>query len=280
MITSLWVVGLLVAVNIAISIAFLVAWARNFAETVQFTRTGLPIIALFAGAEIVMFGLVGQEMVDKSPLTIIAVNAITAVRIYAFTVVGLLLAQRLNDHYSRFMRPVSDVRVRTSYGISAPTGKTLAVAVLATVFMIVASVILFVITKPAIGAAFRTPEDLSTEVSLTAVFAVSAVAFAEEIIFRLGLQNGLTYLWRWSEHGHHWAVLATSTLWTAAYIGSLDPNWVKMVQVFIFGLILGQMNRKLGVIPCIVTHVLFNATMFFVSSELVRQGVISIGPTP
>ncbi len=280
MITSLWVVGLLAAANIAISIAFLVAWVRNFAETGQFTRAGLAIIAIFVVAEIVMIGLVGQEIADRSTLNIVTVNAITAVRIYAFTVVGLLLAQRLNEHYSRFMQPISDVRMRTAYGISTPTGKTLAVAVLATVFMIATSVILFMITKPAIGAAFQTPEEMSTEVSLTAVFAVSAVAFAEEIIYRLGLQNGLTYLWRWSEHGHHWAVLVTSAFWAAAHIGSLDPNWVKMVQVFVFGLILGQMNRQFGVFPCIVTHVLFNATMFFVSSELVRHGIISMGPTP
>ncbi len=259
--------------SLVLTIAFLVAWARNFAETRQFMHAGLAVVGTFLITDMFLLWLAGLDAVNRSAASAIATETLTAVRLYAYTVVGLLLSQRLNDAFAESGQP-------TAYGLTRPTGKTLSYALLATTFMAVFSIVLFVLTKPTIGAFFQSPEALSTEVSFAVLIAVSVVAFAEEITFRLGLQNGLTYLARGSRYGHHWAVVLTTAFWTVAHVGSLDPNWVKYVQVFAFGLVLGHMNRRLGIVPCIVTHVLFNMLMVFVSAELIRYGVISVGATP
>jgi len=259
--------------NLIMTIAFLVAWAKNFAETRQFMHAGLSIVGVFLLIDFFVIWLIGVDAIERSLPSGIAIVAITAIRLYAYTVVGLLLAKRLND-------ASAETGQLTAYGLSRPSGTTLSYAVLATVVMVVFSVALFLLTKPTIGAAFQLPEALSPEVSFTALIAVSVMAFSEEIVFRLGLQNGLTYLWRSSRYGHLWAVLVTAAFWSVAHIGSLEPNWIKFVQVFVFGLVLGQMNRRYGVVSCIIVHVLFNATMVFASAELIRYGVISMGSTP
>ena len=259
--------------NLIMTIAFLVAWAKNFAETRQFMHAGLAVVSVFLVIDVFLIWLIGLDTIDRSLASGIAIEAMTAIRLYAYTVVGLLLSQRLNA-------ASAETGELTAYGFSRPTGTTLSYAVLATAFMLVFSVALFLLTKPTVGAVFQSPEALSTEVSFTALIAVITIAFSEEIVFRLGLQNGLTYLWRSSRYGHLWAVLVTTAFWSVAHIGSLEPNWVKFVQVFVFGLILGQVNRRYGIVPCIVIHVLFNATMVFASAELIRYGVISMGATP
>ncbi|MDJ0747995.1 MAG: CPBP family intramembrane metalloprotease [Woeseiaceae bacterium] len=269
----LWVFAIFVIGSVIMTVAFLVAWAKNFAETRQFMPAGLAIVGAFLILDVTLLWLVGLEAVDWSPAAGIGIEIMTAIRLYTYTVVGLLLSQRLND-------ASVDTGRLTGYGLSTPTGRSLSYALLATVIMLVFSVVLFSLTTPAIGAAFDSPEALSAEVSLAALLAVVAIAFSEEIVFRLGLQNGLTYLWRGLRYGHYWAVLVTSAFWSVAHIGSLQPDWVKFVQVFAFGLILGQMNRRFGVLPCIVTHVLFNVTMVVVSAELIRHGVITVGSTP
>ena len=259
--------------NLIMTIAFLVAWARNFAETRRFMDAGLTIVAIFLVTDAFLIWLAGVDAIERSPAVLIATEAMTAIRLYAYTVVGLLLSKRLNDAAAEHGQP-------TAYGLVNPTARTISYAVLATVLMTVFSIVLFMLTKPTIGAMFQSPEALSTEVSFAVLLAVAAIAFSEEIVFRLGLQTGLTYLWRGSRYGHHWAVLVTTAFWTVAHVGSLEPNWVKFVQVFAFGLLLGHMNRRLGVLPCIVTHVLFNVLMVFVSAELMRFGIISVGATP
>ena len=270
---ALWIFAIFVIGSFIMTIAFLVAWARNFAATRQYMHAGLAIVGIFLVTDVFLLWMVGLDSVNRSLASGIAIEVLSAIRLYAYTVVGLLLSKRLNAATTETNRP-------TAYGISKPTGTTLSYAVLATAFMLVFSVALFLLTKPTVGAAFQSPEALSREVSLTALIAVIAIAFSEEIVFRLGLQNGLTYIWRGSPYGHPGAVLVTTTFWSIAHIGSLEPGWVKFVQVFAFGLVLGQMNRRLGVVPCIVTHVLFNATMVFASAELIRYGIISAGSTP
>ena len=259
--------------NLVLTIAFLIAWARNFAETRQFMHAGLAVVGAFLVTDIFLIWLAGLDAIDRSTVSVIATEAMTAIRLYAYTVVGLLLSRWLNDAAAATEQP-------TAYGLSRPTAETVSYAVLATLIMTIFSIALFWLTKPTIGAFFQSPEALSTEVSLAVVLAVAVIAFSEEIVFRLALQNGLTYLWRSSRYGHHWAVLVTTAFWTIAHVGSLEPNWVKFVQVFAFGLVLGHMNRRLGIVPCIVTHVLFNILMVIVSAELIRYGVISVGATP
>ena len=111
--------------------------------------------------------------------------------------------------------------------------------------------------------------DSPVEISLALVLSVTIAGFAEEIVYRLGLQNALTYWWRHSRYGHHWAIVATSALWSLGHIGAVEPGWVKITQIFVFGIILGHLNRRFGIGACIIMHSLFNATMAAFPTQLI-----------
>ncbi len=247
--------------NICIALVFIVIWARNFRETTQYLRIGLTFVAIILAADATAIFLVGIDSVAKSLRWILFMDSVIAIRIYAFTVVGLLLASRLNDAHFEAPPFRFTVDQKTSYGVFAPSREAIVYALLAVVFMLLYSTILLQLSDAKIGLAFQGKANPSLEISPAIILAVASMGFGEEIMFRLGLQNGLTYLWRSSAYGHHWAVLGTSALWSIGHIGMVDPDWVKIVQIFVFGLVLGQMNRRFGVVPCMITHTLFNVAM-------------------
>ncbi|XOV84649.1 MAG: lysostaphin resistance A-like protein [bacterium] len=96
------------------------------------------------------------------------------------------------------------------------------------------------------------------------VFVVAAFAFVEEIVFRLGLQNWLGYSWGNSDNAHYAAIAFTAALWALGHAGMMDPDWVKIVQILVMGVWLGWMNRKYGVLACVMTHLVFNVIVVLV----------------
>lgn len=135
------------------------------------------------------------------------------------------------------------------------------------------SVILFLLTSPELsGAVLRdlgeSPSGTESTLTLTGLAVILEFAFAEEIVFRLGIQNFLAKQFNW-RGGKYWiAIILTTTLWTIAHIGVLEPNWVKIVQIFPIGLALGWLFRKQGTESCILAHMFFNAIMSFFSPYL------------
>lgn len=99
---------------------------------------------------------------------------------------------------------------------------------------------------------------------------VLVVAFAEEIVFRLALQNWLSYAWGHSTRSHWAAVLVTTMIWTLAHGGLIEPAWVKYFQIFIMGVVLGLLNQRFGILACIAVHGLFNVIVIFAESWLLR----------
>ena len=87
---------------------------------------------------------------------------------------------------------------------------------------------------------------------------LTGVTVVEELTFRLAIQNQLARLFAWTGHKYWLSILLTSLLWTFLHAGAIDPDWVKFVQVFPMGLVLGWMFRRFGIESCIAVHVLFN----------------------
>jgi len=93
-------------------------------------------------------------------------------------------------------------------------------------------------------------------------------AFAEEIVFRLGIQNFLSKQFAWHGEKYGWAIIITAFIWTMGHVGVMDPNWVKMVQIFPFGLALGWLFKKYGAESAIIAHSLFNVILLIPASYL------------
>lgn len=147
----------------------------------------------------------------------------------------------------------------------------LAVAAVSAIY----SALLFLLTKPHIGEmierAFGVGKN-AAEAGTYAPFTVLLVltfAFGEEIFFRLGIQNFLATYLHWQGNRYWAAVALTSLLWTLGHAGVLDPEWVKLAQIFPVGLMLGWLFRRHGVEACMLAHGLFNVLMIGLSSLLV-----------
>jgi membrane protease YdiL (CAAX protease family) len=121
------------------------------------------------------------------------------------------------------------------------------------------SAVLFLIAHPQIGLFARdlVSSDVQVLTPLTLVI-ILEFAFAEELIFRLGIQNYLGAKLINKRYGYAGAIVLTAALWTLGHVGSLDPDWVKLAQVFPLGLALGWLYRKYGIESTILVHGLFN----------------------
>lgn len=258
-------VFLFAAVNTALALVFISMWARNFQQTRRYMRAGLAAVLVVMAVDVTVWLSLDVDEIGKLPVVLFFMECWVAVRIYAFVVVGAVLADRLNAATVAPGALVSERIEQTRYGLSVPTSKALLYALLAIAFFVVFTVTLFQWSGARIDEALLTREEDPFRISFVAILTIAAMGFAEEITFRLGLQNGLTYWWRSSRFAHYWAVLVTSAFWSLGHIGTVEPGWVKITQVMLIGLVLGQMNRKFGVIPCIITHSTFNVVIALLS---------------
>ncbi|MCK4666785.1 CPBP family intramembrane metalloprotease [Candidatus Dependentiae bacterium] len=83
-------------------------------------------------------------------------------------------------------------------------------------------------------------------------------AFKEEIFFRLFIQRFLMNLFKNQSIGLWFGILTTSIIWSIGHYGLLQPGWVKLVQIFIFGIVLGVISHRRGISSAIAIHVIFN----------------------
>ena len=58
--------------SLVLTIAFLVAWARNFAETRQFMHAGLAVVGTFLITDMFLLWLAGLDAVNRSAASAIA----------------------------------------------------------------------------------------------------------------------------------------------------------------------------------------------------------------
>ena len=132
------------------------------------------------------------------------------------------------------------------------------------------TVVLFWLTSPRPGDVVNNLSggEASSTVTLFTLVVILEFALVEELMFRLALQNYLAAKFVQRRYGYWLAIILTTSVWTLGHVGSLDPNWVKMVQIFPIGLALGWLFRKHGAESTILAHGLFNVVAAFVATPL------------
>jgi membrane protease YdiL (CAAX protease family) len=137
------------------------------------------------------------------------------------------------------------------------------------------SVLLFSFTSPAITDELREFSGVAPSASLVNILvstiAVLELAFVEEIVFRLGIQTYIIKYFDWYGNKYWLAIAVTSGIWTLGHLGVLDPNWVKLVQVFPIGLAFGWLFYKYGAESSILAHGLLNVIMVLLTPVLFQQ---------
>lgn len=147
---------------------------------------------------------------------------------------------------------------------------TLAVAAAAVVY----SAVLFRLTMPQpsevlTGLPRLNPDD-AYRLTPAVLVALVTAAFSEEILFRLGIQGFLARYLNAQGRRYWIPVVLASLVWTIQHAGALEPGWVKLVQVFPIGVLLGWLYRRHGVESCMVAHALFNLGVAPLASFLIR----------
>ncbi len=93
---------------------------------------------------------------------------------------------------------------------------------------------------------------------LATIPAVTAVAVGEEIIFRGVLLSSLVTVFKAHRGLSIGAVVFVSALWSVAHIPNTDAPVMKLTQVFVIGIVLGEYARRRGLHAAIAGHVGLN----------------------
>ena len=150
--------------------------------------------------------------------------------------------------------------------LSIPLKKYLIQVLGGAAICIIYTAILFLITKPHMSDLMQNRIGLATpntenSITIQSILALIELSIAEEITFRLGIQNYLAKHFKWQNKKYWIAIVITSAIWTLGHAGVMDPQWVKFAQIFPIGLLLGWMNKKLGVESTIIVHVIMNLAL-------------------
>ncbi len=101
--------------------------------------------------------------------------------------------------------------------------------------------------------------------ALLMIIVFARLAIAEEIFFRHAVQNFVEWIFRGKPYAAIYAVLVSSFFWGVGHVGILTPEWVKLAQIFPFGIILGILYRKYGFEIVALIHSVFNVLMIFIT---------------
>jgi membrane protease YdiL (CAAX protease family) len=119
---------------------------------------------------------------------------------------------------------------------------------------------------------------LSTTPSVV-VFVLFGIAFApllEEIIFRGFIFSALADLYGWKA-----ALPITTVLFAALHVSQLEGNWPAVAVILLVGYVLTVARQRSGsVIPSIIIHTAYNATIFLLSGLSTVLGPGGGGTSP
>lgn len=150
-----------------------------------------------------------------------------------------------------------------------------AIVVLSVIIASVYTMVLFNITQPQASEMVKmiqettpapTNENMTT---LLIVIIFARLAAVEEVFFRLVVQTYLEWQLRTSKYASSIAILFSSLFWSIGHVGVLVPEWVKLAQIFPFGIALGWIYRRYGIEAAVLIHVIFNIAMIFFSPGFV-----------
>ncbi|GJQ61410.1 MAG: hypothetical protein SCALA702_04630 [Melioribacteraceae bacterium] len=236
-----------------------------------YIRFGAAIAIFFVLVEITML----LFSVGLSPLNVvlaIIIDLLNFLKIIVFVVVGMTMTARLGITNFPLIRYF---RGKTA-NIEPNFLRSFALSILiASIVVVVYSFLLFKITGPELSSILKDLEVTAENMSFSSQFTIPllcsliGISLLEEIVFRLAMQNTLAFFLK-SKQKYLIAVLITSAVWTMGHLLSLEPVWVKALQVFPIGIILGYLYKKYGFESTFIVHLIMNLVMVYLSPELVR----------
>ena len=254
-------------------VIFLINSIRYRKEITIYVKYGVLLAVILLVLDIAVALLV-PNFFEVTPLySLLIIDAIVFVRTVIFTCMGIYYCSTLGI----VEIPLIKRLFGKTDGFEMATRQNYIITIIGVVVgAILFSVILFKLTSPRLSDAIKQLSEnqgakfgISDEPSVLLALVVITFAFGEEILFRLGVQNYLAKQFRLNGNKYWVAVVLTSGLWSLAHANILTPEWVKIVQIFPFGIALGFLFKKYGLESCILAHGIFNLSMMGLSPYLI-----------
>jgi len=86
----------------------------------------------------------------------------------------------------------------------------------------------------------------------------SCAPWVEEVTWRFFWPALLLYTFRNVRLKWVYSIVITSALWSIAHAGMLNPEWMRFIQIFVYGLLLGWLLKKRGLEACLASHFISN----------------------
>ena len=230
-----------------LSLLFLVDLIRFRKKALTFVKFSLIFVGIIFGLDGIVL-ISNPKVFQQVPLGfLIFGNLVGIAKIIIFTSAGL---------YYCSLRDFFPLPIIGKKPISPEYVKIVVVGFLAAFTY---SYLLFKIADPQIPAALKIQKQ--TFSPFVTALVMLELAVVEEIIFRLGIQNFIVKVFDLEDQKYWIAILAASFFWAVSHLGTLDPAWVKFVQVFPVGIMLGFFFKKYGLESTIFIHGAFNIGM-------------------
>ncbi len=251
---------------IAVLVVIFVEAVRRRRDTARWLPLGLACAAVIVAADLFLYVVTPAEQRLVPPAFYAVATLVVIARTVSVTVVGLAAAQRLG------IRPLAFAgRNGTDPPRRGRGARAIAAGLAGGCCLALYSAGLFLLTDPgpAGGGTPAPPPPLEGTAFAFLLIALTATVLAEELTFRLGIPNYLAGLFGWRD-GRYWIAIAlSSALWAAGHIGILDPDWVKLGQIFPAGLLLGWLFLRFGFEASVTAHAVLNLVMPFVTPAVI-----------
>lgn len=262
------------ALSFLFGLIFLIDCIRYRKQINEFVKYGICLGLILVSIDIAIYYLISNYLSDIHIVILVLSEFLSLVQITIFTCMGMYICKQLNFKDIPFVRSFFE----KSYNINRNYifQKRFLVYVFSVIYLSVAySIILFSLTSPEMSQTLKHMSESQLEElpnlnkpSFLAALVVLEFAFAEEIIFRLGIQNYIQKMLNLIDSQYWISISLTSLFWSFAHANVLDPEWVKIVQIFPIGLGLGYLFNKVGTEACILAHGFFNIIMMFLTPYL------------
>lgn len=183
---------------------------------------------------------------------------------------GMILTQRLQKPSIPILTMLT--RTRTTH-LSFTFFNYLKPVLIYSIMICIFTALLFKFTHPEISNFLKemsktegNPSQYAVQISSIVFFLL--VAFYEEIIFRLFIQTFFLYLLRKFSWGSLASILISSLIFATGHFGVLATWWVKFIQTFVIGIILGINMKKYGMETSFTIHAILNMFALYTSRFL------------
>lgn len=195
-----------------------------------------------------------------NPLLIVFQDGLAAFKTFVITVVGIKLSREFRFRWSAFDKP----KLKNFW-------TPLFLVVTGTTALVTFSYFFLKWQNPSMGmflANLETNTKPSIAEQFSATLGVLEFAVFEELAYRSGLTLLLYRILPLEKSRYLISALLATLFWTLSHYGSLDPSWVKFVQVLPLGLFCAWLARKFGIEYAILAHAIFNVAFVFLELDL------------